>query len=149
MKSKHILSLLVFLLCFYACKDNYYIEHELHGMWQVTSIERLNTDQTSEIYDGHLYYFFQRSMVMLGQKMTNDTGMTDFYKSHFEVIGSDSIRMGDFRYAPTYANSEDKASLRDLRKFGLFQDYTTFYMEQSSHKLILTSDSARIELRKY
>ena len=61
--------------------------------------------------------------------------------------------MGDFRHYSTgegyKIDKEKKVPLPSLRKFGLFQDYTMFYIEQSSHKLILTSDSARIIMRKY
>ena len=147
MKSRHILPLLVSLLCFSACKDSYYIEHDLHGMWQVTSIEKLDTNQVVEVYDGQLYYFFQRTMVMLGYKHSDDSWIVNRYVAHIDFVASDSVGMGDFRGADD--KYEEKIPLKHLHKFGLYQDYTTFCVEKNRQKLILTSDSVCIRLRKY
>ena len=148
----YFLGVLVLTLNAISCKDHYYIENDLHGVWQVTSIEKLSTGEVTEPA-GDLYYMFQRSMVMLGRRSLTVPESMVRYIAHFDFVGSDSLGMGDFRHYSTgegnQIDKEEKVPLPSLRKFGLFQDYTTFYMEQSSHKLILTSDSARIELRKY
>jgi hypothetical protein len=121
-------------------------------MWQVASVENILTD---EVFDakGELYYMFQRSMVFLYYNPQNTNSVNERYISQISIVGEDSIGMGDFRVYTTgegdFVNQEVKVSLDRLRKFGLFNDYTTFYMEQSKQKLILTSDSAQIVLRRY
>ena len=78
--------------------------------------------------------------------------LIEHHKS-FDIVASDSIKMGGFRIHSTgegeQMNKEKEVAVESLRKFGLYQDYTTFYMEQSKQKLILTSDSALVELRRY
>ena len=147
MKSKHILPLLVSLLCFSACRDSYYIEHDLHGMWQVTSIEKLDSNQVVEKYDGQLYYLFQRTMVMLGYQHSDESWIVNRYIAHLDFVAPDSVGMGDFRGAD--GKYEEKISLRNLHKFGIYQDYTTFCVEKRKRSLILTSDNVCIKLRKY
>ena len=148
----YTLSLLVVVLCITSCGKHYYIENDLHGMWQVASVENILTD---EVFDakGELYYMFQRSMVFLYYNPQNTNSVNERYISQISIVGEDSIGMGDFRVYTTgegdFVNQEVKVSLDRLRKFGLFNDYTTFYMEQSKQKLILTSDSAQIVLRRY
>lgn len=147
----YIVGVLVLTLNAISCKDHYYIENDLHGVWQVTSIEKLSTGEVTEPA-GDLYYMFQRSMVMLGQRSTVPGSMKR-YIAHFDFVGSDSLGMGDFRNYTTgegnYVNQESKIPLGRLHKFGLYQDYTMFHMLQSKQKLILTSDSARLILRRY
>ena len=146
------LSIWAFALNIISCKDNYFVENDLHGVWQVTSVERLSTGEVTKSA-GDLYYMFQRSMVMLGYKHLGVPERMTRYITHFDLVGVDSIGMGDFRYYSTgegdFVNQEFKVPLEDLSKFGLFQDYTMFGMELLKQKLFLVSDSARIELRKY
>ncbi len=153
MKRNHYLSvILILILGLTSCKDNYYIENNLHGMWQVISVERLSTGEISES-QGQLYYSFQRTMVKLGYKDTNILENMVNYIAHFDLITSDSLGMGYFRNGTTgegdFVNIENRVPLQSLYKFGIYQDYTTFYKQQSKQELILTSDSARIVLRKY
>ena len=140
------------MLCIISCGNHYYIENDLHGMWQVTSIENILTGEVSD-GKGELYYMFQRSMVLLYYKQQYANGGNERYISHIDIVEDDSIGMGYFRVYTTgegdFVNQEVKASLDSLRKFGLFNDYTTFRMNQSKQKLLLTSDSARIVLRRY
>ena len=147
----NISGILFIILCMTSCQKYSYIENELHGMWQVTSVEEFSTGEITEA-EGRLYYSFQRSMVMLGyKKPTIPVGqMMQHYIAHFD-LSTDSIEMGDFRiYSPTgVIEQETKVPLNDLYKFGLYQDYTTFHMQLSQRKLILTSNEARIILRKY
>ena len=148
----YLLGILVFTMNVASCGDCYYIENDLHGMWQVTSIERLSTGEISEP-QGRLYYSFQRTMVMLGYKHIGIPEIMTNVIGHFELIATDSIGMGNFRVSTTgegdYVDKEHKIPVESLHKFGIYQDYTTFYMEQSKSKLIFTSDSARIVLRRY
>lgn len=142
---------LITLLCATSCKDNYYIENDLHGVWQITSIENLSTNEITEA-QGDLYYMFQRTMVMLCHKYQTPETMSRVI-AHFDFIEPDSIGMGDFRVYTTgegnNVNDEVKVSVSSLNKFGIFQNYTTFHLQQSKQKMTLTSDYSRIELRKY
>ena len=146
-----IVGVLTTLLCTTSCKDNYYIENELHGVWQITSVEKFSTNEITET-QGNLYYMFQRSMVMLCHKYETPESMSRVI-AHFDLIEPDSIGMGNFRVYTTgegnNINNETKVSVKSLNKFGIFQEYTTFHLQQSKQKMTLTSDSARIELRKY
>lgn len=149
---QYSLSLVIFIFCFSSCQDCYYIENDLHGMWQVTSVEKLPEGDIVEA-QGQLYYMFQRSMVQLGYKPLNSPQSMRRYIAHFDLIGEDSIGMGYFRMRTTgegdFVNQEIKIPLDSLRKFGLYDDHTTFSKFQSNQKLILTSDSACIVLRRY
>ena len=135
-----------------SCKDCYYIENELHGVWQVTSIERLSTGNIIEPA-GRLYYMFQRSMIKLCEKHLGIPESITSYNAHFDLITQDSIGMGYFRDDTTgegdYVNHEAKVSLEKIHKFGFYQDYTVFHMQLSKNNLTLTSDSAQIILRRY
>ena len=149
---RHTLTILLSTLCLASCRDNYYVENELHGVWQVTSIEDLTTEEVTEA-QGELYYMFQRTMVALYYKLPNTTENMARYIAHFDLSESDSIGMGDFRYYTTgegnLINRETKVPLGSLKKFGIYQEYTTFHLQQSKQRMTLTSDKARIELRKY
>ena len=146
------LSIWAFALNIISCKDNYFVENDLHGMWQVTSVERLSTGEVTKSA-GDLYYMFQRSMVMLGYKHLGVPESMTRYIAHFDLVGVDSIGMGDFRnYTTGEVNnvySEYKVPIEDLHKFGLFQDYTMFGMGLLKQRLILVSDSSRVVLRRY
>jgi hypothetical protein len=140
------------VLCFASCEDCYYVENDLHGLWQVTSVERFSTGEITEA-QGELYYSFQRTMVMLSDVDLDVPNKLKRYIAHFDLLASDSIGMGDFRKRTTgegnFVNQEEEIPLDSLHKFGFYQDYTTFHMERSKQKLVLTSDSACIVLRKY
>ena len=142
--------LITMLLSFTSCEDCYYVENGLHGMWQVLSVERLATGEKN-MGQGKLYYMFQRTMVSLGYNDSLPESMPS-YIAHFDVV-EDSIGMGIFRHYSTGEGNnidrEVKVSLSSLRKFGIYEDFTMFHVERSKRKLILTSDSAHIVLRKY
>lgn len=147
-----ILGVLTSVFCIISCEDNYYIENDLHGMWQVTSVEKITGGESTE-YSGLLYYSFQRNIVMLSYNHSNAPENMTRYIAPFELIGIDSMGVGEFRYYTTgegdYVNQELQVPLDSLIKFGICQPYTSFQMKLSKHKLILTSDSACITLRKY
>ena len=96
---------------------------------------------------------FQRTMVLLYYKRPNTSEDMARYIAHFDLSESDSIGMGDFRIYTTgegnLINRETKVPLGSLKKFGIYQEYTTFHLQQSKQRMTLTSDKARIELRKY
>lgn len=152
MRKLYVYGILAFMLTIASCKDNYYIENDLHGMWQVISVEDLSTGDVAEV-KGELYYSFQRTMVMLSDVDLEMPSNLTRYIAHFDFVGSDSIGMGGFRNRTTgegsFVNAETMIPLERLRKFGIHKDYTMFHMSQSRKDLILTSDSASIVLRKY
>lgn len=130
-----------------SCQEYSYIENELHGFWQVTQVENTLTGESSET-KGDLYYSFQRSMVMLNYKSpTKPSGMMmTQYLTTFD-LSTDSITMGDFRINMEY---DKKVAIEALYKFGIYDEYTTFAWDiEKNQTLILTSDKARITLRKY
>ena len=147
-----VLSLLVIILCSISCRDSYYIETDLHGMWQVAEVENYSTGEVVK-NSGELYYMFQRTLVCLYYKRQSAGKDEARYIAHFDLMKSDSIGMGGFRYYTTgegdNVNKETLIPLNRLHKFGIFQDYTVFHMQRLEHKLVLTSDSARIVLREY
>ena len=147
-----ILNILSISLCVVSCEGNYYIENDLHGMWQVMSVERHSTDEVIKSH-GDLYYMFQRSMVFLYYKPPQTHIDKARYIAHFDIVSPDSIGMGDFRYYTTgegdFVNDEDKIPLNNLYKFGIFQNYTMFQMRHSRQELVLNSDSACVIMRKY
>lgn len=144
--------LLVTTLCISSCRDNYYIENDMHGMWQVMSVERFSTGEVTES-QGKLYYSFQRTMVMLSDIDLEIPNRLKRYIAHFDLVAPDSIGMGYFRIRTTgegdLVEQEDTVELETLNKFGIYQNYTTFHMAQNKQKLVLTSDSACLVLRKY
>ena len=130
-----------------SCQEYSYIENELHGFWQVTRVENILTGESTEA-QADLYYSFQRSMVMLNYKSpTKPSGqMMTQYITTFD-LSADSITMGDFRINMEY---DKKVAIEALYKFGIYDEYTTFAWDiEKKHTLILTSDKARITLRKY
>lgn len=145
-KYLYLLGILTFTLGFISCRDCYYVENDLHGIWQVTSIEN---KISGEIVNPHgvLYYSFQRSMVKLGFKYLDiPEGMVN-YISHFDFLTPDSIGMGEFVF---YSTKEDvKVPIDSLHKFGIFQDYTIFGVEYNKHILKLSSEKSLVVLRRY
>lgn len=137
----------VLTLLFTSC-ESYLINGDLDGFWQVQTIERLGTEDTIQC-NNEVFYAFQRHIVQLTQHTpTHVMGqMSTRYHASFNWQ-DDSISMGDFREYDL-KGSKNKAPLSELKKFGLYQEHTTFHIDLSKKSLILTSDSARISLRKY
>lgn len=147
MKKIQTLIALIILLCHTSCRKYSYIENELHGLWQVTSVEDKTTGEVTEA-QGELYYSFQRNMVIVGYNSPNKpTGlMMTQYISDF-LLEDDSIQINNFRI---YQEYEKRAPSEALRKFGIHDEYTTFHIERSKKGLMtLDSDKARVELFRY
>lgn len=142
-----ILITLITLFCYTSCQKYSYIENELHGLWQVSSVEDKTTDVITQA-QGELYYSFQRNMVIVGYNSpSKPTGMMmTQYTSDFYLNG-DTLEINDFRI---YQEYEKKAPLQALKKFGIHDEHTTFTIERpTKSSLILDSDKARVVLRKY
>ena len=146
---RHIYRLLTFLTIIMASScESYLIHDDLDGFWQVSSIENKETGDI--IYcKGDTYYSFQRELVLLScVSPTAPQGqMKENYIAYF-THENDSIYMTDFRI---YLNRSGKqAPLSKLEKFGLYDTYNSFCVEElTSKSLILNSPKARIILRKH
>lgn len=138
------LLLVIWVLC--SC-ESYLINGDLDGFWQVQTVEHLETGKITE-GNNKFFYSFQRHIVQLTKHYSNGAAVLEAqYHAGFEWK-NDSIGMGDFRVYDLYG-CKKKAPASELKKFGLYQDYTMFHMQMSKQQLVLTSDSARIILRKY
>ena len=129
--------------------ESYLVNGNLDGLWQVQTIEN---KQTNEITDckGDIYYSFQRNLIQLGYKYPNKPigHVMHHYISSFENFG-DSLFIEGFHYQ--YSDSTGPVNnISTLNKFGIYDSTTTFHIEELNKKsLILTSDKARITMRKY
>lgn len=128
--------------------ESYLVNGELDGFWQVQSIENKLTDETTDC-EGDIYYSFQRDLVLLTYKSPHRPigQIKEHYIAYF-AHQEDSISMTDFRI---YLDKEaTQAPLHSLEKFGLYDLFTTFHIEQlTKEALTLSSDKACITMRKY
>lgn len=128
--------------------ESYLINGDLDGFWQVSSIENKTTCDITYC-NGDTYYSFQRELVLLSYvSPTLPQGlMKENYIAYF-THKNDSIYMTDFRI---YLDRSGKqAPLSKLKKFGLYDTYNSFCVEElTSKSLILNSQKARILLRKH
>lgn len=135
----HILLTILALLCC-ACQKYSYKETELHGIWQVQSVENKMTGEFVEV-EGERYYIFQRHMAQVGYlpPNTSSDGSMIRYSCEFNIT-NDSISMGKFY----------SATPEFLERFGIYDEPSTFAIEhEKRNKLIFTSDKACITMRRY
>ena len=148
---KHIYKILILILfaSFAAC-DNYLINGQLDGMWQLQTIERQVPD-TIIRNEGDLFYSFQRHTVLVGD-YNNPNELIGHLKNEqydcmFECIG-DSIIMDEFHLY--YKREHLSYDTTRLKRFGLYEKKNSFHIEKLTSKhLMLRSDSALLTLRKY
>ena len=142
---KSLALLIIFLIS--SC-ESYQIHGDLDGFWQVSTIEKKETGEITSC-NGDTYYSFQRELVLLScVSPTAPQGqMKENYIAYF-THENDSIYMTDFRI---YLDRSGKqAPLSKLEKFGLYDTYNSFCVEElTSKSLILNSQKARILLRKH
>lgn len=118
--------LFVILLCATSCDDKFGYTH-LDGMWQMVRIEYADGEiETPK----DTYFSFQMSIIEM--------------KGHGTFSGS-------FRYEDGLMPIDMGAASGDqLKPFGVNDPQQVFIVEKlNSDKLILRSDYARLELRKY
>ena len=128
--------------------ESYLINGNLDGFWQVQTIENKQTGEITHC-EGDVYYSFQRDLVLLTYILPHrPTGPIKEHHIAYFTQENDSIAMTDFRI---YLDKEaTQTPLEKLAKFGLYDLFTTFQLEELNKKsLILTSDKARITMRKY
>lgn len=128
--------------------ESYLINGDLDGFWQAQTIEKLETSEITHC-NNEVFYAFQRHLVQLTQIGPSHVmgQMGARYHANFDWA-NDSISIGDFHEYDLYG-SKKQVPLSELKKFGIFQNHTTFHIELSKNRLTLTSDSARIVFRKY
>jgi hypothetical protein len=146
-KNIYRIMLLLALMTISSC-ESYLIHDDLDGFWQVSSIENKETGDI--IYcKGDTYYSFQRDLVLVSYVSPEiPIGQTkENYIAYFSQE-NDSIYMTDFRI---YIDKSGKqAPLSKLEKFGLYDTYNSFCVEElTSKSLILNSSKAHIILRKH
>lgn len=144
----HILTFII-ISSFTAC-DNYLINGQLDGIWQLQTIERNNPD-TIISNEGDLFYSFQRHTVLVGDYINPGEHVgqlkTEQYDCLFERIG-DSIMMQEFQLY--YMRENQPYDTTKLKKFGLYEKKNAFRIEELTIKrLRLRSDSALLTMRKY
>lgn len=120
---------LILCMCLASCDERVGYK-ELDGMWQLRTIETLSNQQVAQIDD--IYYSFQLNVVNIRK-----IGFWDGYGS-FTYKG-DSIHIV-IKEMPE----------KHLHQFGLDSNEEHFEVEKvNSSKLVLKSDYARLEFRKY
>lgn len=137
----------LFALVLTSC-ESYLVNGDLDGFWQVKSIEDKQTGDITRC-KGDIYYSFQRDLVLVSCTLSsNPTGqMKENYIAYF-THENDTITMTDFRI---YLDKDGKqAPLQNLEKFGLYELYNVFRVEELTGKsLVLDSEKAHIILKKY
>ena len=128
--------------------ESYQIHGDLDGFWQVSTIEKKETGDIIHC-NGDTYYSFQRELVLVSYASPEiPTGQSkENYIAYF-THENDSIYMTDFRI---YLDRNGKqAQLSELEKFGLYELYNSFAVEElNSSSLVLSSEKTRISLKKY
>ncbi len=137
----------LFVLVLTSC-ESYLVNGDLDGFWQVKSIEDKQTGNITHC-KGDIYYSFQRELVLVSCTLSsNPTGqMKENYIAYF-THENDTITMTDFRI---YLDKDGKqAPLQNLEKFGLYELYNMFAVEELNRSsLVLSSEKTRISLKKY
>lgn len=138
---------LVIIILISSC-ESYQIHGDLDGFWQVSTIENKETGDITYC-NGDTYYSFQRELVLVSYTSPETpTGQSkENYIAYF-THENDSIYMTDFRI---YLDRNGKqAPLSELEKFGLYELYNTFAVEELNRSsLVLSSEKTRISLKKY
>lgn len=148
MKRQIYKSLALLIIVLISSCENYQIHGDLDGFWQVSTIEKKETGDIIHC-NGDTYYSFQRELVLVSYASPEiPTGQSkENYIAYF-THENDSIYMTDFRI---YLDRNGKqAQLSELEKFGLYELYNSFAVEELNRSsLVLSSEKTRIFLKKY
>lgn len=121
--------LVCILLCLSACGPMYEYRH-LDGLWQMRHIEYANGDAAEQ--PTNTYYSFQMHIINIRK-----LGRGEYYGSFKYVDDSMHVHMKD-------------APAGEMKAYGMNDTVQHFLVEKlTSDKLILKSDYARLEFRKY
>ena len=138
---------LVIIILISSC-ESYQIHGDLDGFWQVSTIENKETGDIIHC-NGDTYYSFQRELVLVSYASPEiPTGQSkENYIAYF-THENDSIYMTDFRIY--FDRNGKQAQLSELEKFGLYELYNSFAVEELNRSsLVLSSEKTRISLKKY
>ena len=148
MKRQIYKSLALLIIVLISSCESYQIHGDLDGFWQVSTIEKKETGDIIHC-NGNTYYSFQRELVLVSYASPEIPAgqMKENYVAYFNHE-NDSIYMTDFRI---YLDRNGKqAQLSELEKFGLYELYNSFAVEElNSSSLVLSSEKTRISLKKY
>ena len=148
MKRQIYKSLALLIIVLISSCESYQIHGYLDGFWQVSTIEKKETGDIIHC-NGNTYYSFQRELVLVSYASPEIPAgqMKENYVAYFNHE-NDSIYMTDFRI---YLDRNGKqAQLSELEKFGLYELYNSFAVEElNSSSLVLSSEKTRISLKKY
>lgn len=148
MKRQIYKSLALLIIILISSCESYQIHGDLDGFWQVSTIEKKETGDIIHC-NGDTYYSFQRELVLVSYVLPNIPAgqMKENYVAYFSHE-NDSIYMTDFRI---YLDRNGKqAQLSELEKFGLYELYNSFAVEELNRSsLVLSSEKTRISLKKY
>ncbi len=148
MKRQIYKSLALLIIVLISSCESYQIHGYLDGFWQVSTIEKKETGDIIHC-NGNTYYSFQRELVLVSYASPEIPAgqMKENYVAYFNHE-NDSIYMTDFRI---YLDRNGKqAQLSELEKFGLYELYNSFAVEELNRSsLVLSSEKTRISLKKY
>lgn len=126
MKKGFIILFAAMLCMMTSCTEKFGYKH-LDGMWQVQSITKDGVTEHPE----NMYFSFQMNIMEVRQ-----LGVAQF--------------AGNFDYTDGVIHSKFGMSVEQANIFGMKDGEQEFFVEKlNSDKLILQSDYARVELRKY
>ena len=148
MKRQIYKSLALLIIVLISSCESYQIHGDLDGFWQVSTIENKETGDIIHC-NGDTYYSFQRELVLVSYASPEiPTGQSkENYIAYF-THENDSIYMTDFRIY--FDRNGKQAPLSELEKFGLYELYNAFAVEElNSSSLVLSSEKTRISLKKY
>lgn len=148
MKRQIYKSLALLIIVLISSCESYQIHGDLDGFWQVSTIEKKETGDIIHC-NGDTYYSFQRELVLVSYASPEiPTGQSkENYIAYF-THENDSIYMTDFRIY--FDRNGKQAPLSELEKFGLYELYNAFAVEElNSSSLVLSSEKTRISLKKY
>ena len=148
MKRQIYKSLALLIIVLISSCESYQIHGGLDGFWQVSTIEKKETGDIIHC-NGDTYYSFQRELVLVSYASPEiPTGQSkENYIAYF-THENDSIYMTDFRIY--FDRNGKQAPLSELEKFGLYELYNAFAVEElNSSSLVLSSEKTRISLKKY
>ena len=148
MKRQIYKSLALLIIVLISSCENYQIHGDLDGFWQVSTIEKKETGDIIHC-NGDTYYSFQRELVLVSYASPEiPTGQSkENYIAYF-THENDSIYMTDFRIY--FDRNGKQAPLSELEKFGLYELYNAFAVEELNRSsLVLSSEKTRISLKKY
>lgn len=126
MKKGFIILFAAMLCMMTSCTEKFGYKH-LDGMWQVQSITKDGVTEHPE----NMYFSFQMNIMEVRQ-----LGVAQF--------------AGNFDYTDGVIHSKFGMSVEQANIFGMKDAEQEFFVEKlNTDKLILQSDYARVELRKY